>query len=243
MAPERESQIVIGSDGTVLGATPDLPPGLVDVRLEECQALPREAREAGAALLHELRSSGTRVATRTVTPDDGRQTVRVVAVEALAIRRTATDVRALLASKLGVIAFQAAAADVALNVLVADEMPAVVLLDPEKVAWAVTTLVGNALRYVQSGSRRMGGGTITVRAGFDPARSQVTIEVQDDGPGIPADTVTRLFRRDGLNVRGSGLALLLISDICAAHGGTVDVQSRVDASAHGTTVRLSFATR
>jgi signal transduction histidine kinase len=89
----------------------------------------------------------------------------------------------------------------------------------------------------------MGGRTITVRAGFDPSRSQVTIEVRDDGPGIPADTVTRLFRRDGLNVRGSGLALLLISDICAAHGGSVDVQSRVDASEHGTTVRLSFATR
>jgi signal transduction histidine kinase len=243
MAPERESQIVIGSDGIVMGTTADLPPGLVDARLEECQALPGAVREAGAALLHELRRSGTRVATRTVTSDAGLRTVRVVAVEALAIRRKATDVRALLASKLGVISFQAAAAHVALNVVVADEMPAGVLLDPEKVAWAVTTLVGNALRYVQTGSRRMGSGTITVRAGFDRARSQVTIEVEDDGPGIPTDTVTRLFKRDGLDVRGSGLALLLISDICAAHGGTVDVQSRVDASAHGTTVRLSFATR
>src|ERR1700720_212831 len=116
MAPAPESQIVIGSDGTVLGATADLPGGLVDARLEECQALPREVREAGAALLHALHRSGTRVAVRTVTLDDGPQTVHVLAIEALAIRRMATDLRALLASKLGVISFQAAAVDVTLSV-------------------------------------------------------------------------------------------------------------------------------
>ena len=68
----------------------------------------------------------------------------------------------------------------------------------------------------------------------------MTIEVQDDGPGIPADTLTRLFRRDGLNVRGAGLSLLLMSDICAAHRGKVDVRSTTDVSEHGTTVRLTF---
>jgi hypothetical protein len=112
MVPERESQIVIGADGTVLGTTADLPAGLVDVRLEECQALPREVREAGTALLRELPGSETRMAMRTLTLDDGRRTIQVVAIEALAIRRMATDVRALLASKLGVISFQVAAAHV-----------------------------------------------------------------------------------------------------------------------------------
>jgi signal transduction histidine kinase len=67
--------------------------------------------------------------------------------------------------------------------------------------------------------------------------------VQDDGPGVPAGTVAQLFRRDGLNVQGAGLALLMISDVCAAHGGTVDVRSNTDASGHGTTVRMTFATR
>jgi signal transduction histidine kinase len=86
-------------------------------------------------------------------------------------------------------------------------------------------------------------GTIVVRAGFDPASSQVIIEVQDDGPGVPAGTVARLFTGDGLNVRGAGLALLLISDVCRAHGGTVDVRSSTDVSGHGTTVRMTFAAR
>jgi signal transduction histidine kinase len=240
---EPDSQIVIGPDGTVLAATGQLPSGLVDVRLEDCEGLSREIREAGKALLHELRRSGDRIAIQTVTLDGGARTVRMVGIEALAIRRTPTDVRALLASKLGVISFQAASADVTLSIVVADEVPQAVQLDADKVGWAITTLVGNALRYVRSGSRRMPGGTIHVRAGFDVAGSQATIEVQDDGPGIPADTVTRLFRRDGLNVRGAGLALLLISDICAAHGGAVEIRSHTDGFEHGTVVRLSFPTR
>jgi signal transduction histidine kinase len=237
---EPDSQIVIGSDGTVLAAAGPLPPGLVDARLEDCHGLAREVREAGKALLHQLHDSSNRALIQTVAVDAGARTVQLVAVEALAIRRTTTDVRALLASKLDALSSQAAAADVTLNVVVADNVPAIVRVDSEKVAWAVTTLVGNALRYVRSGSRRMPHGTINVRAGFDPTRSQMTIEVQDDGPGIQADTVARLFRRDGLNVRGAGLALLLMSDICAAHGGTVDVLSDTGASEHGTTVRLTF---
>lgn len=180
--------------------------------------------------------------TETAACGDGR-TVQLVAIEALVIRRAPTDLRALLSSKLDVLSSQAAAAGVALIVAIADGVPATVSLDAERVAWAVTTLVGNALRYVQSASQRMRGRTITVRAGFDPAIAHVTIEVQDDGPGIPADTVARLLRRDGLNAHGAGLALLMISDVCAAHGGAADVRSATGPADHGTTVRMTFPAR
>jgi signal transduction histidine kinase len=239
----RDAQIVIGPDGTVLAATGELPPGLVDVRLEDCEGLSREIRDAGTALLHRLRGSQNRVVSHTVALDGEGRTIQLVAIEALAIRRTATDVRALLASKLAVISFQAAAVDVTLSVVVADHVPAAVQVDSEKVAWAVTSLVGNALRYMRSGSRGMRGGTIDVRVAFDSADSRMIIEVEDNGPGIPADTVTRLFRRDGLDVRGAGLTLLLISDVCAAHGGTVHIRSDNDVSDHGTRISLTFPTR
>jgi len=52
-----------------------------------------------------------------------------------------------------------------------------------------------------------------------------------------------LFKRDGLNVRGAGLALLFIRDIMAAHGGCVDVHSSIAAIGHGTTIRLTFPAR
>ena len=103
-------------------------------------------------------------------------------------------------------------------------------------------LVGNALRDVQSASRRTAARTVIVRAAIGPLPAEPTIEVKDDGPGIPSDTVTRLLKRDGLNVRGSGLALLLMSDICVAHGGAIEVRSSTEASDHGTAVRLTLPT-
>jgi signal transduction histidine kinase len=136
---------------------------------------------------------------------------------------------------------QAAAAEVALSVLVADDVPTIVHVDSEKVAWAVTTLVRNALRYVEARSRRAAHGTISVCVTFDPSNSVMTIDVEDDGPGIPADTVARLFARDGLNVRGAGLVLLVMSDVCAGHGGRIDVKSQVEPD-HGTRVRLTIPT-
>lgn len=240
---ERDAQIVIGSDGTVLAATGQLPPGLVDVRLEDCKGISREIRETGRALLHQLRHGVNRIAVQTIALDGNGRTVQLIAIEALAIRRAAIDLRTLLASKLDVIWSQAAEVGVTLSLVVADDVPTVVYLDSEKVAWAVTTLVGNALRYMRTRPHRTHGGTINVRAAFDATTSQLAIEVQDDGPGVQADTVARLFKRDGLNVRGAGLALLLMSDICAAHGGKVDVRSNTGASEHGTTVRLTFPNR
>jgi signal transduction histidine kinase len=242
MEPEQDAQIVIGPDGTILAVTGQLPRSLVDVRLEDCQELSREIRDAGKSVLEELRRSDRRLAVRSFAADPGRR-LQVVAIEALPIRRTATDVRALLASKLGVISSQAADFDVTLNVETTSDVPLVLDVDPEKVAWAVTTLVGNALRYMRSGPRWTHRGTIAVRVKFDPGRSQLIIEVHDDGPGVQAETVARLLKHDGLNVRGSGLALLLISDVCAAHGGTVDVRSSTGASDHGTTIRMTFAAR
>ena len=240
---KNHSQIVIAPDGTVLAASGAMSPSLVDRRLEDCKSLPAVVRLAGSALLQELRASSTRVLSHTVDLGGSDAPVQIVAIEALAIRRCPTDLRSLLTSKLAVIFSQAEALGVTLTVEIAEDVPAVVQLDSEKLAWAVTTLVGNALRYVQAPSRRLGGKAIHVRASFDAGSSEATIEVSDDGPGIPADTVARLFMRDGLNVRGSGLALLLIREIVVAHSGAVDLQSSTELVGHGTAIRLTFPAR
>jgi signal transduction histidine kinase len=240
---EHDARIVIGPDGTVLAATGTLPPGLVDLRLEDCDVLSREIRETGKALLYELAGSRTRVASRTVPFDGTGRSLQLIAIEAVAVRGTITDIRELLTSKLSVMSFQARDAGVTLNITVADAVPALVYLDSEKIAWAVTTLVGNALRYMRSAVGRLAGKTVDVTTSYAAATSEVSIEVRDDGPGIPADTVARLFKHDGLNVRGAGLALLLIRDVMAAHGGRIDVHSSTDPVGHGTMIRLTLLTR
>ena len=114
-------------------------------------------------------------------------------------------------------------------------MPAVDV-DAEKIAWAVATLVGNALRYVRHGTRLRPGGNIRVRVGADAGA--IVVAVEDDGPGIPPEKVAQLFVRGAGVTHGTGLGLMLIEDVVAAHGGTVDVTSRHGALDGGTTVTL-----
>jgi signal transduction histidine kinase len=157
----------------------------------------------------------------------------------LPLRRVPTDVRALVSATMAIFSGQAAAADVSLSAAVADDVPAQAVLDPEKTAWAISTLIGNALRFVRRGTRRMPGGTIHVRVARGSAPSVLEIEVQDDGPGIPEDKVPWLFRRREGEPVAAGLALCLVRDVALAHGGDVAVQSSTGAD-HGTSVEISL---
>jgi signal transduction histidine kinase len=234
-----ETTIILGGGGRVLAASGQVPADVLNRRLDECLALPASLREAGRAMLKALRRSPCRVLMYVEPPDETGHGFRLITIDAIPLRRHATDIRSLLNSKLDVLRSQAEAAGFTLSVVFDANTPDRLSLDAEKLAWAVTALVGNALRYAQTGSHHLRGRTIEVRA-LCPGGAQLVIEVRDDGPGVSADTVARLFRRDGLNVRGSGLALLLLDDIMSAHAGTIAVESSTDPASHGTTVRLTF---
>jgi signal transduction histidine kinase len=233
-----DALIMIGPDGMIHATSGAVPDGVLDRPLASCTSLPPAVRDAGGDLLRRLRDAPGRVATTTLV--EGHLTFHLVAHYGIAVRRRPANLRELLPSKLAVLASQADSAGVRLTIDVADEVPLVVLVDAEKLSWAVTTLVGNALRYVQAPSRKLRGSAIGVRAIFDRSAGVVAIVIADDGPGIPADTVRRLFAGEGLNVRGSGLSLLMVRDVVAALGGTVEVRSRTDEADHGTTIELSF---
>ena len=89
---------------------------------------------------------------------------------------------------------------------------------------ALTNLVDNAVKYCPEGS--------TVEIAFDHRPGKLTIEVVDDGPGIPVVDQPRLFERffrvDKARSRalgGTGLGLAIVKHIVQAHGGTVSVES------------------
>ena len=84
-ATTQDTQIVIGPNGVVLGATGALSAGLLDKPVGECDELLPEIKKAATALLAELRQSPGRVVSVLLRLDDARQ-VEIVAIEALAIR-------------------------------------------------------------------------------------------------------------------------------------------------------------
>lgn len=163
-------------------------------------------------------------------------------VGSIPLRREPTDLKRLLGTTLDVLARQARDLDVDLRVEADSDLPSIDV-DPEKIAWAVVTLVGNALRYVRRGTRRMPGGSIVVELRADTARDAAVIVVKDDGPGIPADKLPFLFKRAAGAPHAAGLGLLLVADVVAAHAGTIEVVSDDKGLDRGTTVTIHLPLR
>ncbi|MCM2392254.1 sensor histidine kinase [Streptomyces albipurpureus] len=118
---------------------------------------------------------------------------------------------------------------VSLDVIVPGHVP-LVLADPVRLRQAIGNLVSNAIRH----SPR--GGTVTLQAYCGGDRLDVS--VTDTGPGIPAENLPYLFDRfwraeKSRNRRtgGSGLGLAIVRKLAEAHGGSVDVESRLGAGA------------
>jgi signal transduction histidine kinase len=97
--------------------------------------------------------------------------------------------------------------------------------DPERVHQVVANLLENAVRHTPR------GGTVEVRARRSP--DGVTIEVVDEGPGIPEAEQDRVFERfyradsarassDG----GAGLGLAIAQWIVDLHGGEIHPERR-----------------
>jgi two-component system phosphate regulon sensor histidine kinase PhoR len=95
----------------------------------------------------------------------------------------------------------------------------------------LSNLVDNAVKYIGE------GGSVVVRA--TQQGGKLRISVQDDGPGIEARHLPRLFERfyrvdagRSRDLGGTGLGLSIVKHLVEAMGGQVDVQS---APGRGTT--------
>jgi len=93
---------------------------------------------------------------------------------------------------------------------------------PDRLRIALDALLENAVHYTEPGDR------VALRASAHG--STLVIEVEDTGPGIPADAVDRIFERFGRGEParsrdrgGTGLGLAIVAAVARAHHGSCTV--------------------
>jgi two-component system phosphate regulon sensor histidine kinase PhoR len=114
--------------------------------------------------------------------------------------------------------------------------------DPDALRQVLTNLYDNALRHMPRGGR------VAVTVETAPGNNgAVAVAVADNGTGIPAEHLPRIFERfyrvDPGRSReqgGTGLGLAIVKHLVEAHGGKVVAES---ALSRGTTIRLVFPSK
>jgi two-component system phosphate regulon sensor histidine kinase PhoR len=132
------------------------------------------------------------------------------------------ELHALMDDVIGSLSAVAAARGVAVQNLVGLE--AKVFADPHRLVQMLTNLIDNAIKFNRE------GGAVLIK--YD-SHGADRISVEDNGEGIPAHHLDRLFERfyrvDRARSRelgGTGLGLAIVKHLAKAHGGEVTVESR-----------------
>jgi signal transduction histidine kinase len=163
--------------------------------------------------------------------EDGKLTLHVID---MSLRATIDDVVALFTPS-------AEAKHLVLASIVADELPASVVGDPGRLRQVLTNLVGNALKFTETGS-------VTIEVSVvDPVARRVTVRiaVRDTGIGIPLDQQVSMFERftqvDTATTSpygGTGLGLTICRELVTLMGGQMAIESTPDV---GTTIWFDVA--
>lgn len=99
-----------------------------------------------------------------------------------------------------------------------------VAADPDSVRRILANLLDNALRY--------GGSSVRIRVATSGTEREAILEVADDGPGIAAADIERIFepfyrvRSDAAGPDGTGLGLALARSLAERDGGRLIVDSK-----------------
>ena len=109
--------------------------------------------------------------------------------------------------------------------LTEDGEPAAVLGDIEELRAVMTNLLDNAVKYSLQNVK------VCVEAG-SLNRTHAIVRVRDNGVGIPADQLKRIFKRfyrvtsrESKRIKGTGLGLFIVRSIVKRHKGRVFAES------------------
>ncbi len=108
--------------------------------------------------------------------------------------------------------------------------------DPEKLRRVLINLIGNALDALET--RGAESPRIEILSGENLAGNEVWVRIRDNGPGIDAERIERLFQPFYTSkVNGTGLGLAISKKLVDAHGGSISVHSKLG---QGTEFELTF---
>ena len=105
-------------------------------------------------------------------------------------------------------------------------------VQPGVEAWLDVTLISRLLQNLIDNAARYGRENGHIWVTLRRVEGEVLLSVRDDGIGIPADRLERIWQRfyQVETARGAGggagLGLTMVRQIAALHGGTVTVDSR-----------------
>ncbi|MEM7227537.1 MAG: ATP-binding protein [Planctomycetota bacterium] len=140
------------------------------------------------------------------------------------IERTEVPLATVITAAIGQFENAALAKEITIDFEV--RSPVKALVHAQLLEQAVANLISNAINYSPART--------TVRVSLDRNETSIEIRVSDEGSGIPAEHLDRLFERfyrvDKARSRmlgGTGLGLALVKHIALIHGGRPDVRSTV----------------
>lgn len=109
-----------------------------------------------------------------------------------------------------------------------DDLPPV-YGDRDKIQQVLINLLGNAVEYTPP------GGQILLSLSTSNGGESVAVTIKDNGIGIPAEDLPRVFERfyrvdkgRSRDLGGTGLGLSIAKEIVESHGGTIDIRSRLE---------------
>lgn len=120
---------------------------------------------------------------------------------------------------------QAAAKGIAFRPAFAEPLPEVVRADEKRLRQILINVLGNAVKFTQTGR-------VEFRVSF--AREMAVFEIEDTGPGIPADEIEHMFEpfaRGHEAGGGTGLGLTISKMLTELMGGEMTVRSTAQGQA------------
>ncbi|PKN74892.1 MAG: hypothetical protein CVU52_06450 [Deltaproteobacteria bacterium HGW-Deltaproteobacteria-10] len=148
-----------------------------------------------------------------------------------------TSLTDVLAGVVSLIGPKAAVKNIKIDNRVTDMLPSVTA-DKDRLIQVFVNVLDNAVKFTED------GGEIIIEAAAEEAKEGICVSVTDTGIGIPESEVARLgerfYRVDKTRSRdlgGTGLGLSIVKHLMTAHGGRLEIESRLGS---GTKVSLYF---